>query len=326
MLRLLVLILAVMVTHGTVGAANLKLLFLGDRMGHQPATRFKILAPVMAEKGIDLEYTDDVSRLNLETLNQYDGLVLYANIDTIQPDQAASLLEYVASGKGFIPIHCATYCFRNSPEVVALMGAQFIRHGTGEMTTVASDAKHPVTNGYSTFTSWDETYVHHLHNDVNRVVLEYRAGGMQADGNSREPWTWIRSHGKGRVFYTAWGHDERTWNQPGFHDLIERGIRWACGEGPTGIETVRVPEPLAAQKKLPTGLKAFEYVDVGPEIPNYAAGNGKTLTLMQQPAPAEQSMQHIVTPEGLHVELFADESMLGGKMFGGKPISMNWDG
>ena len=32
----------------------------------------------------------------------------------------------------------------------------------------------------------------------------------------REPWTWVRTHGEGRVFYTAWGHDQRTWSNPGF--------------------------------------------------------------------------------------------------------------
>ncbi len=32
---------------------------------------------------------------------------------------------------------------------------------------------------------------------------------MQA---GREPWTWVRTHGKGKVFYTAYGHDERVWN------------------------------------------------------------------------------------------------------------------
>ena len=44
-----------------------------------------------------------------------------------------------------------------------------------------------------------------------------------------EPWTWVRTQGKGRVFYTAWGHDQRTWGNPGFQDLVERGIRWAVG-------------------------------------------------------------------------------------------------
>jgi uncharacterized protein len=52
----------------------LNLLFLGDQASHRPATRFEILKPVMAEKGIDLTYTEDVSKLNPKTLNQQDGM------------------------------------------------------------------------------------------------------------------------------------------------------------------------------------------------------------------------------------------------------------
>ncbi|MFO0803873.1 MAG: hypothetical protein U0791_12235 [Gemmataceae bacterium] len=39
----------------------------------------------------------------------------------------------------------------------------------------------------------------------------------------------VRTQGKGRVFYTAWGHDHRTWEHDGFQNLIERGIR-CCGQ------------------------------------------------------------------------------------------------
>ncbi len=335
MLRVFMLLIAFIVNHALAIAAepSLKLLFLGDQKSHQPATRFEILKPVLAQKGIALTYTEKVEDLNLATLNQYDGLILYANIDAIEPDQARALLDYVASGKGFIPIHCATYCFRNSPEVVALMGAQFQKHGTGEMTTLSAGARHPIVEGYKTFNSWDETYVHHLHNETKRVVLEYRVGDLQADGNTREPWTWIRTHGSGRVFYTAWGHDQRTWSQPGFHDLLERGIRWACGEGDVGMPHESSPKiefVLPKMKALPENLKPFDYVDVGPKIPNYPAdktwGRQKEpLSLMQQPVPSTESMQHMVTPEGMHVELFADEAMLKGQMFQGKPIAMSWD-
>ena len=327
MFRILIVLFASALISQLASAQDpqLELLFLGDQRGHQPATRFKILEPALAQKGITLKYTEDVGDLNSRTLGQYDGLVLYANIDTIGPKQANALLDYVDSGKGFIPIHCASYCFRNSPEVVALIGAQFKKHGAGEMTTRSAGIAHPVVEGYETFTSWDETYVHHKHNARNRVVLEYRHGDLQETGNQREPWTWVRTHGKGRVFYTAWGHDERTWNQPRFHRLVERGIRWACGEGPTMVPVEQEKPVLARMKQLSTNLKPFDYVDVGPEIPNYTAGHGKTLNLMQQPVPAVESMKHIVTPVGFHVELFADESMLGGEMFEGKPIAMNWD-
>ena len=52
----------------------------------------------------------------------------------------------------------------------------------------------------------------------------------RVEGDHREPWTWVRKHGKGRVFYTASGHDHRVWKNPGFHRLIDAGIRWVVAE------------------------------------------------------------------------------------------------
>src|SRR6188472_125516 len=83
---------------------RLKLLFVGDNGHHQPAVRFKQLQPVLKKRRIDMTYTDVVEDLNPQTLKDYDGVVLYANIDTIAPDPARSLLDFVAAGHGFIPL------------------------------------------------------------------------------------------------------------------------------------------------------------------------------------------------------------------------------
>ncbi len=319
--------LAITVSARPADAAELKLLFLGDNGHHRPADRFRQIEPVLNQRGIELTYTDDMNSLQPDTLNRYDGVIVYANIDEIEPAQAAALLRYVAAGKGFIPLHCATYCFRNSPEVVALMGGQFKRHGTGVFATRLAATAHPIMKGFHGFTSWDESYIHHLHNEENRTVLEYRVEGPQDDGQTREPWTWVRTHGEGRVFYTAWGHDERTWGQPGFQNLIERGIRWACGADVLNVPDFAdanhfdIPEMTAPR----TDVKAFEYVDVGPKIPNYTPGEkwgvqGSPRTEMQQPLPAEESIKHYVTPVDFEMQLFASDPELGGK-----PIAMNWD-
>ena len=85
--------------------------------------------------------------------------------------------------------------------------------------------------GFGGFESWDETYVHTKHNEKDRTVLEYRE-----DDDGKEPWTWVRTHGKGRVFYTAWGHDERTWGNPGFRTCRARhplGRRTRSGRRPS---------------------------------------------------------------------------------------------
>ncbi len=308
-------------------AAELKLLFLGDNGPHRPEDRFRQLAPVLKARGIALTYTENRNALQRETLAQYDGLIVYANIDHIEPAQATALLEYVAAGNGFIPLHCATFCFRNAPEIVALMGAQFKRHGAGVFATRIAAPEHPIMQGFHGFTSWDESYIHHRHNERNRTVLEYRSEGPQENGRTREPWTWVRAHGAGRVFYTAWGHDDRTWSQPGFQNLLERGIRWACRADVSVVPDFTDPHRFAVPEMAPPrkDVKPFQYVDVGPKIPNYTHGakwgvQGDPKSKMQMPLSAEESIKHFITPVDFEMQLFASEPDLGGK-----PIAMNWD-
>jgi putative membrane-bound dehydrogenase-like protein len=308
-------------------AADLRLLFMGDNGHHVPSRRFSELAPALADRGIVLNYTDRMQDLNPETLAEYDGLVLYANIDQIEEDQAKAVLDFVASGKGFVPLHCASFCWRNNADIVALMGGQFLRHGGQIFSTEIASADHPITQGFGGFTSWDETYIHHLHNTANRTVLEYRAEGEQADGNEREPWTWVRDHGQGRVFYTAWGHDQRTFTQPGFQNLVERGIRWACKDDVTQVPDFVGPRRFETPDMSPlqTDVAEFEFVDVGPKIPNYTPSGqwgtqGKPKTTMQMPLSPEKSMKHFVHPENLDIQLYADE-----RDFESKPIAMTWD-
>ena len=317
----------VFIASKTATAADLKLLFMGDNGHHRPVDMFHAIAPVLEKRGIEMKYTDRMEDLTPETLAGFDGLVLYANIDRIEDAQAKAVLDYVAGGKAFVPIHCATFCWRNNPEIVKLMGGQFQKHGAQVFGTQIAEPTHPIMQGFSGFTSFDETYIHHLHNEENRTVLEYRVEGDQAPGNTKEPWTWIRTQGKGRVFYTAWGHDTRTWSNPGFTNLLERGVRWACGGDVSNAPAFADLDAFAAPKmtELTKDVTPFEYAEVGPKIPNYTPGRqwgvqGAPKTTMQLPLSVEESMKHYSMPEGMALRLYADE-----RNFESKPISMNWD-
>ena len=304
-----------------VSEETLRVLFLGDQGGHRPRERYDWVAPIFARRGIDLTYTEAMSEIRLENLQKYHALLVYANIDEIDGESEQAILAYVRGGGGFVPIHSASFCFRNSEAMVKLIGGQFREHGTGVFRT-EEVGDHPINRSYGGFESWDETYVHHKHNPDNRTVLSYRV-----DERGREPWTWVRDEGRGRVFYTAWGHDQRTWSRPGFHNLLERGIRWAAGQDPeeAGAYLAERPFPAPKMTALPEGQPPFEFEDVGAKIPNYTAASqwgtqGENLSLMQKPLPPEVSQTRFSVPEGFRVELFASEPDLGGK-----PIAMAWD-
>jgi uncharacterized protein len=202
---------------------KISVLFLGHNSTHHDSARFApMLRAALKPDNIDIVYTEDTTALNPATLAKYDALMIYANHTTITPDQEKALLDYVAGGKGFLPIHSASFCFQNSPAYIELVGAQFQKHGTGEFTAEIVKADHPVMKDVTPFNAWDETYVHTKHNPDRTVLME------RVDATGREPWTWVRTHGKGRVFYTASGHDERVWGNPMFQRLIRNAVIWTA--------------------------------------------------------------------------------------------------
>ena len=301
-------VLSAMPTASADEAETLKVLFLGDRGHHQPASRASQLIPLMASRGIEVEYTEDVDSLSMETLGRFDALLLYANIEAITEEQESALLDYVNGGGGFVPIHCASYCFLNSPAYVELVGAQFLRHGTGEFETRDVEPTHPILDGLEPFRTWDETYVH------QRIGDDLHLLQVRPDSEGIEPWTWVRDQGDGRVFYTAYGHDERTWTEPGFQDLIERGIRWASAKGEVFDRRPRVPSD--------AGPLTFE--EAPSPIPNYLPDQkwgtlGEPIDRMQSPLELAESSRHLALPFGFHAELFASEPEIR------RPICMNWD-
>ena len=201
---------------------SLSILFLGTSGRHQPAMRAQEFIPAMAARGIGITYTANLGDLNAATLARYDGLLVYGDSVKFEPALENAILDYIAGGKGFIAIHGAID-FLRSPKYKALIGAEFKYHSTGRFSTSMSNTDHPILKDLHEFETWDETYVHTTPSQDCTVLL------MRREGERDEPWTWVRNHGQGRVFYTAYGHDKRTWTNPGFQLLVERGIRWSCG-------------------------------------------------------------------------------------------------
>ncbi len=283
-----------------------EILFLGDNGHHKPVERVPQLMAALGNRGINITYTDRLEDLNSETLNKYDGLLIYANWDSIAKPQERALLDYVAAGHGIIPVHCASYCFRNSAEYVdKVVGGQFWRHKMDTIQTRFTQPNSPIVAGLPVFSAYDETYLHsHLQADNNVLAVRDIKADQKGDkpNTGEEPYTWTRQYGKGRVFYTAYGHDERTWSQPGFQQLLERGILWAVGDGVKQLHDNLNPQPFAYHEA---------------KLPNYEKRPGPQLE--QEPLSPEESMKHIQVPVDFTLELFAHEPNVM------HPIAMAWD-
>ncbi len=279
---------------------RIEILFLGHAQEHHNARAYMpILSSALTKNGINITYTEKLEDLNPTNLDLYDGLIVYANHEYIGKDQEKALLHFVASGKAFIPIHSASFCFKNSPAYIDLVGAQFKEHKTGTFTATIIKKDHPALRDVEEFSTWDETYVHDKISKDITVLME------RVEGEHHEPWTWVKEYGKGKVFYTAYGHDERTWTNAGFQNLITQGILWAVG--PTvkkNWEAFVADIPILVYEEK-SNIPNYEQRDPAPKY--------------QLPLTPEASQKLMQVPAGFELELFAAEPDII------KPIAMNWD-
>src|SRR5690625_3558740 len=244
-----------------------------------------------------------LSHLNASLFNQALGpakifMEYVESLDRLGAEREALLERYVENGGAFLPIHSASACFECSPKYTKLVGARFVSHGEGVFNTTVAPGQesHPIMDGFEMFETWDETYVHADHNDEGRTVLMYRED---------EPWTWVREQGKGRGFYTAYGHDQRTWGQPEFHDLLIRGILWAVGDAKRN-----------ANRALVSTLPEGTYRDAG-TIPNYR--RVEPAPQFQEAFSVEDSMALTMVPPGFELQLFVSEPDIV------NPVAFTWD-
>ena len=278
---------------------RVEVLFLGskNRSNHDPPTRFRVLREALGPKAVNITYAHTLDALTPENLAKYDVLLIFANHYTIDKEtQGKALLDFARGGGGCVLLHCAAGCFRDSQfdEYVDLLGAQFKSHGKGVFRAKIVNTEHPVMKGWDSFECWDETY-EHKRQGKDRVILQMR---------DEEPWTWVKTYGKGRVFYTASGHDHRCWDLPAFHDLVHRAIRWTAND--EGVNWLS-PEELPELDYRPAAAPKDPDDPVGP------------LNEIQKPLPPEDSLKLAQLPPGFEIELFASEPMVM------NPIAINWD-
>ncbi|MEX1184391.1 MAG: PVC-type heme-binding CxxCH protein [Gemmatimonadota bacterium] len=276
-------------------------LFLGHASTHHNSSELApLLARSLAADGVRMDYTEDAGDLAPETLAPYNVLMVYTNHAAITPAQESAVLDFVRDGGGLVAIHAGGGAFKNSDAYGSLVGSRFLSHGTGTFTADVLVADHPVMRGIEPFATWDETYVHHQHNPDRIVLME------RVDSTGAEPWTWVRTHGDGRVFYTAYGHDARTWDQPMFQRLVANAVAWTAGDAVLArIQANPVP-PIVYSDDSPTML-----------IPGYVPPPGAQKK--QVPLAPEASLLHWQVPPGFELRLFAAEPDII------NPIAMAWD-
>jgi type 1 glutamine amidotransferase len=182
--------------------------------------------------------------VNYKTLNDFDAIFFYGigELETEMSDQQkADLLSFVHDdGKGFIGCHTAITGFYKWPEYGEMIGGYFDDHPwtTFDAPVIVEDPKFPAMKAFPhEFVTHDEIYqVKNFSRDRVRVLARLDETKLDFNNNPRIHRTdkdfavaWARDYGKGRVFYSTFGHADESWDNPRMQTMWLEAIKWGMG-------------------------------------------------------------------------------------------------
>lgn len=190
---------------------------------------------------------------NYLTLNNFDAVFFYGIGELELTDQQkADLISFVKEdGKGFIGCHTAITTFLKWPEFGEMIGGYFDNHPwtTFEAPVIVEDPAFPAMKAFPReFVTFDEIYqVRNFSRERVRVLARLDESKLDLS-NPRVHRTdkdfavaWARNYGKGRVFYSTFGHTDESWDNPMMQTMWLEAIKW--GMGLTKADATPRPRP-----------------------------------------------------------------------------------
>jgi len=180
---------------------------------------------------------------------QASGGPSLANVDAIfflghreiqlDRQQKADLLSFVHDeGKGFVAGHTATTAFESWPEFGEMLGARYDGHpwNTATGSVINEDPAFPATKHFpAVFSLSEEFYQSQSYSRANlRVLLRLDVSTMPSNAEVHRtdgdfPLAWAKMYGKGRVFYSSFGHAAATWDNPDISRMYFEALKWSLG-------------------------------------------------------------------------------------------------
>ncbi|MBN1443166.1 MAG: ThuA domain-containing protein, partial [Planctomycetes bacterium] len=217
----------------------------------------KVAFPLLGKKNgaFDVVVSDDLANFEPDKLKEFDAVILSNTTGELfmpkggGPDAEEakkrgarlreSFMDFVKGGKGVMGIHAATDCSYGWKEYGEMMGGFFTGHPWNEKVGIKNDdPKSPINKAFGGegFMIKDEIYQFNrgiYNRSKQRVLLSLDMEKTSKKGQREDQdfgISWIKTHGKGRVFYCALGHDQTIFMEPKVLQHYVAGLQYAIGD------------------------------------------------------------------------------------------------
>ena len=184
---------------------------------------------------------------NVRNLNFFDAIYYMGEGPwNISEQQKADLLSFVHDdGKGFVGGHASNGGHLLSwPEYAKMVGGNLVgEFDTFDMPVILEDPKFPGVGGFPPRFIFKDQYTvvgANFSRKENHVIMSLdgskldrsnpkinKVASLNKEGDF--PIVWAKKYGKGRVWYSTFGHLEGTMDDPRIQQMYLGAIKWAMG-------------------------------------------------------------------------------------------------
>ena len=228
--------------HGSISSGAMSLKMLGEKTGAFTAV-----------------HSEDAAMFELESLDKFDAVCMLnttrevflpRNMKNLSDEERKKAFEtderlkanfkaFVEGGKGLIGFHAGTDTFHQWEDYSLMMGGLFSGHPWHQEIGVrVEEPAHPLVAAFKgkPFKVADEIYQFKkgfYSRDRLRVLLSLDLKSVKKKGGRKDhdyALAWIRNVGKGRTFYTVFGHRDQIYWNPTLLKFFLDGIQYALGD------------------------------------------------------------------------------------------------
>lgn len=225
---------------GFISAKPKKILVFSKTTGFRHNSAIEAGKKTILQLGIKnnfhVDTTENADVFTTDNLKQYAAVVFLCTTGNVLNDQQQQAFEqFIRSGGGFVGLHSAADTEYDWPWYGELNGAYFKSHPKQQEAVFNVVDQNNIATAHlpKVWKRFDELYnFKWIGTDLHVLISIDENSYAGGENGENHPMSWYHNFDGGRAFYTALGHDNRSYEDPLYVKHILGGIQYAMGANP----------------------------------------------------------------------------------------------
>ncbi len=223
-----------------ISAKEKKVLVFSKTAGFRHFAAIEAGKGAIRQLGMDnhfaVDTTENAAAFTTENLQQYSAIIFLCTTgDILNNQQQQAFEQFIKAGGGFVGLHSAADTEYDWPWYGELNGAYFKSHPKQQeaIFNIVDPGNISTAHLPKIWKRFDELYnFKWIGSDLHILITIDENSYTGGANGENHPMSWYHGFDGGRAFYTALGHDNKSYADPLYLQHVLGGIKYAMGANP----------------------------------------------------------------------------------------------